>query len=162
MRVKKVSFTGSVAIGENVLAAAAASNLRRYDQVKGTVDRALGQGDAKLLTSENPADDKGFWFSLAFIKLVKESKIVKKTFGLVSVLEKFKDKGKVMTLLERITASMDKLLEFFTRVINRALPATSEFEAGMVGINCISRVLLNPPFGGYKESGLGGTVVLWG
>jgi acyl-CoA reductase-like NAD-dependent aldehyde dehydrogenase len=29
MRVKKVSFTGSVPVGEKVLAAAAASNLKR-------------------------------------------------------------------------------------------------------------------------------------
>ncbi|KAM5520645.1 aldehyde dehydrogenase [Fusarium oxysporum f. sp. phaseoli] len=27
--------------------------------------------------------------------------------------------------------------------------------SGMVGINCISRLFLNTPFGGYKESGMG-------
>lgn len=32
----------------------------------------------------------------------------------------------------------------------------SEFESGMVGINCVSMMpLLMTPFGGYKESGLG-------
>lgn len=44
----------------------------------------------------------------------------------------------------------------FTQDINRALRVASEFESGMVGINCITNLpLVATPFGGYKESGLG-------
>lgn len=44
----------------------------------------------------------------------------------------------------------------FTQDINKALRVASEFESGMVGINCITNLpFCNTPFGGYKESGLG-------
>jgi acyl-CoA reductase-like NAD-dependent aldehyde dehydrogenase len=43
----------------------------------------------------------------------------------------------------------------FMQDINRALRVASEFDAGMVGINCVSLNFKNVPFGGTKESGLG-------
>lgn len=43
----------------------------------------------------------------------------------------------------------------FTQDINRALRVASEFDSGMVGINCVSLMMMNAPFGGSKESGLG-------
>ncbi|KAF5614475.1 aldehyde dehydrogenase [Fusarium tjaetaba] len=89
--------TGSVPIQKKALAAAAASNLKRYNHEKGMVDRALEQGDGKLLTSGNPVGDKGFWFPPAFIEVAKESKSTnKEIFGPVSVIEKFKDKAEVI------------------------------------------------------------------
>ncbi|KAF4473325.1 integral membrane [Fusarium agapanthi] len=95
MRVKKVSFTGSVPIGEKILAAAAATNLKR---VKGMVDLALKQVDGKLLTSGNRVGDKGFWFPpTAFIEVVEESEIkTKENFGPVYVIMKFKEGGEVI------------------------------------------------------------------
>jgi len=43
----------------------------------------------------------------------------------------------------------------FSQDINKALRVAGEFEAGMVGVNCISMMFLPQPFGGYKQSGLG-------
>lgn len=43
----------------------------------------------------------------------------------------------------------------FTQDINKALRMASEFESGMVGINCISLMMVTAPFGGSKESGVG-------
>jgi aldehyde dehydrogenase (NAD+) len=43
----------------------------------------------------------------------------------------------------------------FTQDINRALRVASAFDSGMVGINCVSHMFLNSPFGGTKQSGLG-------
>jgi aldehyde dehydrogenase (NAD+) len=43
----------------------------------------------------------------------------------------------------------------FTQDINKALRVASEFESGMVGINCISLMMMTAPFGGSKESGVG-------
>lgn len=43
----------------------------------------------------------------------------------------------------------------FTQDINRALRIASEFDSGMVGVNCVSLMFTNAPFGGSKESGLG-------
>lgn len=43
----------------------------------------------------------------------------------------------------------------FTQDINRAMRVSSEVDAGVVGINCISVISATSPFGGTKESGLG-------
>ena len=43
----------------------------------------------------------------------------------------------------------------FTQDINKALRIASDFESGMVGVNCISMMFQNAPFGGVKESGQG-------
>ena len=43
----------------------------------------------------------------------------------------------------------------FTQDINRALRVASEFESGMVGVNCMSLMFFTTPFGGSKESGIG-------
>jgi hypothetical protein len=45
----------------------------------------------------------------------------------------------------------------FTQDINRALRVASEFDSGMVGVNCVSNLTMfvNVPFGGTKQSGLG-------
>ena len=42
----------------------------------------------------------------------------------------------------------------FTQDINRALRIASEFDSGMVGVNCVSTMFVNVPFGGTKQSGL--------
>jgi aldehyde dehydrogenase (NAD+) len=43
----------------------------------------------------------------------------------------------------------------FTQDINRALRLASDIESGMVGVNCISLMQMNAPFGGSKQSGIG-------
>ena len=43
----------------------------------------------------------------------------------------------------------------FTQDINKATRVTPDFESGMVGINCISLMILIATFGGSKKSGIG-------
>lgn len=43
----------------------------------------------------------------------------------------------------------------FTQDINKAMRIASEFDSGMVGINCISLMMTQAPFGGSKQSGVG-------
>jgi acyl-CoA reductase-like NAD-dependent aldehyde dehydrogenase len=43
----------------------------------------------------------------------------------------------------------------FTRDINRAMRVSSALESGVVGINCVSFLSMQAPFGGRKQSGIG-------
>ncbi|KAK6438550.1 hypothetical protein LTR95_005244 [Oleoguttula sp. CCFEE 5521] len=43
----------------------------------------------------------------------------------------------------------------FTQDINKAMRIASDFESGMVGINCISLMMGQTAFGGSKQSGTG-------
>ncbi|KAF5637818.1 aldehyde dehydrogenase [Fusarium sp. NRRL 52700] len=65
---------------------------------------------------------------------------------------KFREEGEVIA---RATNNEYGLAAgVFARDINRALRVSGEFEAEMLGINYISRLFLNAPFAGYKESEL--------
>ncbi len=43
----------------------------------------------------------------------------------------------------------------FTQDINKAMRVASDFDSGMVGVNCISLMMNQAPFGGSKQSGVG-------
>ena len=43
----------------------------------------------------------------------------------------------------------------FTQDVNKAMRVAADFDSGMVGINCISVIFQNTPFGGSKQSGIG-------
>ncbi|KAF5594141.1 aldehyde dehydrogenase [Fusarium subglutinans] len=110
-------------------------------------DRALKQGDGKLLTRSSPL---GFWFlPTAFIEVAEESEITtKEIFGPVYIIREFKEGDRVISRANNSDYGL--AAGVFTRDINRALRVAGEFETGMVGINCISHLFLNKPFGGYK------------
>lgn len=42
-----------------------------------------------------------------------------------------------------------------TKDINKAMKFAQEVEAGSVWINCYNAVILQAPFGGFKQSGIG-------
>lgn len=74
-------------------------------------------------------------------------------FGPVSVVNSFKDEADV---LARANDSKYGLMAgIFTQDIQRALRMSSSVDAGVVGVNCISTISFNCPFGGTKESGIG-------
>jgi aldehyde dehydrogenase (NAD+) len=66
---------------------------------------------------------------------------------------KFKDEDEVIARANNSEYGL--AAGVFTQDITKALRVASEFEAGMVGINCMSRLFLESPFGGYKQSGIG-------
>lgn len=74
-------------------------------------------------------------------------------FGPVAVLNKFKTEEEIIAKANDTEFGL--MAGVFTQDINKALRVASEFESGMVGINCVSLCFLNAPFGGSKSSGVG-------
>jgi aldehyde dehydrogenase (NAD+) len=74
-------------------------------------------------------------------------------FGPVSVVRSFKTEEEIMRLSNNTEFGL--MAGVFTQDINKAMRVASEFESGMVGINCISLMFSVSPFGGSKQSGLG-------
>ena len=74
-------------------------------------------------------------------------------FGPVSVIGRFKTEEEVIKISNDTHYGL--MAGVFTQDINRALRVASEFDTGMVGINCISMFFITGPFGGTKQSGLG-------
>lgn len=71
----------------------------------------------------------------------------------MSVVKSFKTEEEIMALSNNTNFGL--MAGVFTQDINKALRVASEFDSGMVGVNCISLMFQNAPFGGSKESGLG-------
>ena len=125
----------------------------QFKRVSGFIERGATQGS--LLTGGKRVGDKGFFVEpTVFTEVGQEAEIYKEEiFGPVSILNKFKSEEEV---LKKANATEYGLMAgVFTQDINRAMRIASEFESGMVGINCVSLMQLNAPFGGSKQSGLG-------
>ncbi|KAL4808010.1 aldehyde dehydrogenase domain-containing protein [Aspergillus unguis] len=125
----------------------------QFQRVSGFLER--GAQSHSVLTGGKSMGDKGFFVQpTVFTGVEPNSELYKEEiFGPVSILNPFKTEEEV---LKKANATEYGLMAgVFTQDINRALRVASEFESGMVGINCVSLNFLNVPFGGSKQSGLG-------
>ncbi|KAL3477266.1 Aldehyde/histidinol dehydrogenase [Aspergillus californicus] len=125
----------------------------QFNRVSGFVDRGLKSHS--LLTGGQRVGERGFYIQpTVFTDVEPDAELYREEiFGPVSILNSFKTEGEV---IQKANATEYGLMAgVFTQDINRALRVASEFESGMVGINCVSLNFLNVPFGGSKQSGLG-------
>lgn len=74
-------------------------------------------------------------------------------FGPVAVINKFATEEEVIR--KSNDSKYGLMAGVFTQDINRALRVSSAFDSGVVGVNCMSVILMSCPFGGTKESGIG-------
>lgn len=125
----------------------------QFQRVSGFVER--GTQAHSLLTGGQRVGNQGFFIQpTVFTGVEPSSELYKEEiFGPVSILNSFNSEDEV---LKKANATEYGLMAgVFTQDINKAMRVSSEFESGMVGINCISINFLNVPFGGSKQSGLG-------
>jgi aldehyde dehydrogenase (NAD+) len=125
----------------------------QFQRVIGFIERGASQG--RLLTGGQRVGDKGFFIQPTVFEDVTSDKEIfqQEIFGPVSVLNKFKTEEEV---IEKANSTEYGLMAgVFTQDINKALRVASDFESGMVGINCVSLMQMTAPFGGSKQSGLG-------
>ncbi|KAL3462617.1 aldehyde dehydrogenase domain-containing protein [Aspergillus heterothallicus] len=125
----------------------------QFRRVQGFVDR--GVQAHKLLTGGKRVGEKGFFIQPTVFEGVEADAELyrEEIFGPVAILNSFTSEEEVISKANATEYGL--MAGVFTQDINRAMRVASEFESGMVGINCISLNFLNVPFGGSKQSGLG-------
>jgi aldehyde dehydrogenase (NAD+) len=125
----------------------------QFRRVTGFIERGAQQGT--LLTGGKRVGDKGFFIQPTVFTDVKQDAEIyrQEIFGPVSILNSFKTEEEVIKKANSTEYGL--MAGVFTENINKAMRVASEFESGMVGVNCISLNFLNAPFGGSKQSGLG-------
>ncbi|KAK7408106.1 hypothetical protein QQX98_009697 [Neonectria punicea] len=125
----------------------------QYERVKGFIERGRSQGN--LITGGGRIGDKGFFIQpTVFEGVAEDSEICRsEIFGPVAVLNRFKTEQEIIAKANATEFGL--MAGVFTQDINKALRVASDFESGMVGVNCISLCFLNAPFGGTKSSGVG-------
>ena len=126
----------------------------QFDRVTGFIERGKS-GQGTLLTGGSRVGDTGFFIQpTVFTDVQAEAEIItEEIFGPVSVLNSFKTEEEILEKSNNTNFGL--MAGVFTQDINKALRVASEFDSGMVGINCVSLMMLSTPFGGTKESGLG-------
>ncbi|KAF9732375.1 hypothetical protein PMIN06_002074 [Paraphaeosphaeria minitans] len=126
----------------------------QFERVTGFIERGQ-QGQGKLLVGGQRIGDKGFYIEpTVFTDVDPNSEIhCQEIFGPVSVVKSFKTEEEIMKLANGTDFGL--MAGVFTQDINKALRVASDFESGMVGVNCVSLMFGNTPFGGSKQSGLG-------
>ncbi|TVY91583.1 Aldehyde dehydrogenase [Lachnellula willkommii] len=126
----------------------------QFDRVSGFIARGK-EGQGTLLTGGSRIGDKGFFIQpTVFTNVASDAEIhTEEIFGPVAVLNSFKTEEEIIE--KSNDTNFGLMAGVFTQDINKALRVASEFDSGMVGINCVSLMLLSVPFGGSKESGSG-------
>lgn len=71
----------------------------------------------------------------------------------MAVVNSFKTEEEVIELSNN--SEFGLMAGVFTQDINKALRVAADFDAGTVGINCMSLFAMTAPFGGSKQSGIG-------
>lgn len=67
----------------------------------------------------------------------------------MAIVNRFKDEDEVVRIANSTRYGL--MAGVFTENITRALRLSSELDSGMVGINCVSMLCVQAPFGGTKE-----------
>ncbi|KAK5017801.1 hypothetical protein LTR16_001510, partial [Cryomyces antarcticus] len=126
----------------------------QFDRVIGFIERGQqGQGD--LLLGGRRIGDKGFFIEPTIFTNVKADSEIQseEIFGPVAVVNTFKTEEEIVAKSNNTNFGL--MAGVFTQDINKALRVASDFESGMVGVNCVSLMMMTAPFGGSKESGIG-------
>ncbi|KAJ5681832.1 uncharacterized protein N7477_001772 [Penicillium maclennaniae] len=125
----------------------------QFRRVTGFIERGAQHG-AILTGGKRVGEKKYFIQPTVFTNVASVAELYKEEiFGPVSILNSFKTEDEV---LQEANATEYRLMAgVFTQDINKAMRMASNFDSGMVGTNCVSLSMLNIPFGGSKQSGLG-------
>ena len=126
----------------------------QFDKILDLIDSGKKEG-AKLECGGKQVGDKGYFVEpTVFTDVSDDMRIAKEEiFGPVMQIMKFKTLDEV---IERANKSNYGLAAaVFTKNIDRALMVAQGLQSGSIWINCQNAFLVQAPFGGFKESGIG-------
>ncbi|KAK0378852.1 aldehyde dehydrogenase [Colletotrichum limetticola] len=124
-----------------------------FEKVKAMIAR--GREEAELVVGGAQVGEDGFFMQpTVFLNPKPNAQVLmEEVFGPVAVVQTFKTEEEVIKLANDTEYGL--MAGVFTKDINRALRVSSRVESGVIGINCISVMNLQVPFGGKKGSGIG-------
>ncbi|KAG0139639.1 hypothetical protein CROQUDRAFT_54431 [Cronartium quercuum f. sp. fusiforme G11] len=127
---------------------------KRCDSIMDYIKSGKEDG-AKCLVGGKRLREEGFFIEPTIFTNVKpEMKIVREEiFGPVVVVTKFKDEEELVKMANDSIYGLAAAV--FTKDINRAFKVANQIHAGMIWVNCHSKVHSQVAFGGTKQSGIG-------
>ncbi|GIZ41698.1 hypothetical protein CKM354_000499400 [Cercospora kikuchii] len=125
----------------------------QLERVKGMIER--GKGEAELVVGGVQYGETGCYMEpTVFLNPKPDAEIYRtEVFGPVAVVKTFETEEEVLKLANDTEYGL--MSGVFTKDITRALRVAKNLDTGVVGINCVSYMNMQVPFGGRKQSGVG-------
>lgn len=125
----------------------------QLERVKGMVDRA--KNEAQLVVGGSRHGDAGCYMEpTVFVNPKPDAEVYRnEVFGPVSVVRTFETEDEVLAMANDTEYGLASGV--FTKDISRAMRVSKKLDSGVVGINCVSYINMQVPFGGRKQSGIG-------
>ncbi|KAL7931897.1 aldehyde dehydrogenase [Trichoderma chlorosporum] len=129
------------------------ADLAAFEKVCAMISR--GKKEAELVFGGNRIGTEGCFIEPAvFLNPKPDAEIYKKElFGPVVVIKTFDTEEEVIRAANDTEYGL--MAGVFTRDINRALSVSARIDSGVVGVNYVSIMHIQAPFGGKKASGIG-------
>ncbi|KAJ9660564.1 hypothetical protein H2198_002501 [Neophaeococcomyces mojaviensis] len=125
----------------------------QFERVKGMIER--GKKEAELVVGGVQHGDTGcFMEPTVFLNPKADAEIYRQEiFGPVAVIKTFRAEEEVLRFANDTEYGL--MSGVFTSNLTRALRVSAHLDTGVVGINCVSYMNMQAPFGGRKQSGIG-------
>lgn len=119
------------------------------------VESFFTDGETQILTGGKRLGNKGCFFEPTVLYNPDSQANVYKNeiFGPVACVRTFKTEEEFLEMANDTEYGL--MAAVFTKDISRAMRVSARLESGTVGINCVSMLNQQVPFGGSKQSGIG-------
>jgi len=126
-----------------------------YKKVESLVHDAVKKGGKVAYSGLKPSEDKGYFYAPTILTNISDEMecMRDEIFGPLAPISTFKTEEEV---IQRANNSCYGLAAYvYTENLSRSFRITEQLEYGIIGLNDALPSVVQAPFGGYKQSGLG-------